>query len=511
MKQALHRKLSAFLRLGLAALLFLGNIALVVVLVALLETKGFWIYAALQAASVLTAGWVLSRRDSPAYKMGWVFLLLAAPVTGLLLFLFWGGHIAPKRQTLAEKPDIVPKDYELSRSEKYAARLSEGCHWGRLAGYLRKRGALLFKNTEAVYFSSGEALFEDILFHLERAERFIFMEYFILAEGRLWDRFAAILKQKAREGVEVKIIFDDFGSIARLSSRTVESLRSSGAEVAVFNPVHRHVSRLFFNYRDHRKILVIDGQRAYTGGANLGDEYVDLVKRFGHWKDTGVALDGDGAWGLTTAFLHMWEEMGQEIRQEHDYYRPHEMKNSDGWCQIFLDGPDRNPDTPAAEVFLHAINGAKRSLCITTPYLSLEDSMLRALCTAADGGVEVRLILPGIPDHKFTHIAAGWYFEELLRHGVRIYLYTPGFLHAKMLAADGELAMVGTVNMDYRSFYLHYECGVLLYKMPAVAAVERDMGEILAESREITLKKWLKRGRLRRGLETLLNLFSIWM
>ena len=311
--------------------------------------------------------------------------------------------------------------------------------------------------------------------------------------------------------MEVKILFDDFGNITRMRGETIAAMQDCGMEVAIFNPVHQYVNRLYFNYRDHRKILVVDGQYAYTGGVNVGDEYINIWKRFGHWKDGGVRLDGDGAWGLTAEFIHMWERMGRELRQELDYYRPHEPRRSEGWCQVFSDGPDNNPDNAAEELFGQAIANARDFVYITTPYLAIEDSLLRALCVAADGGVDVRLLMPGIPDHKTTHLAAGWYFEELLRHGVRLYEYTPGFLHNKTLVADGEIAVAGTINMDFRSFQLHYECGVVLYGMPAIDHICRDMSQVVAQSREITLDRWLRRSWLKKAAERVLNLFSIWM
>ena len=511
-KQTTERRISAAMRIALAALLFLANVAVVILLAMLLQASSFWIYTGLQIMGIATAVWVITRHQSPSYKIGWIFLILALPVAGLILFLLWGGFVTTRRQTLQPKPRPAHKDYELSRSDEYARRLQESYPtWRRLAGYLRKRDFLLYKNTEATYFPTGEAFFTDVLARLERAEQFIFMEYFILAEGKLWDRVFSILRQKAAQGVEIKIIFDDFGNIARMSGEMIDAMKECGIEVAIFNPVHQYVNRLYFNYRDHRKILVVDGQVAYTGGVNLADEYINVWKRFGYWKDGGISLDGDGAWGLTAEFIHMWEMMGRQLRQEHDYYRPHEEKRGEGWCQVFSDGPANNPDDPAEELFLQAISRAKDFVYITTPYLAIEDSMLKALCVAADGGVDVRLLMPGIPDHKYTYLAAGWYFEELLRHGVRLYEFTPGFLHTKAIVADGEMAMVGTVNMDYRSFQFHYECGAVLYGMPAIDHICRDMKEIMGQSREILLEKWLRRGWPRKVVEAVLNLFSIWM
>ena len=357
----------------------------------------------------------------------------------------------------------------------------------------------------------------DLIARMEKAERFILLEYFILAEGRLWDRMLEVLTERARQGVEIKIIFDDFGNITRMRGETIEQMQADGMEVRIFNPVHQYVNRLYFNYRDHRKILCVDGQYAYTGGVNVADEYVGIVRRFGEWKDGGVLLDGPGAWGLTAQFVHMWEMLSGRMHREHDYYRCHAAARSDrsgesdGFCQPFTDGPMNNPDNPAEDLYLRCITSANTSVWMTTPYFAVEDSVVQALCIAADSGVDVRLLLPGIPDHRYTDIVAGSYFERLLRHGVKIYRFTPGFLHAKSLTADGEMALVGTVNMDYRSFQLHCECGVALYGAPCIRDLIADMEEIMARSVQVEAGAWAKRPWLRRALEKVLRVFSIWM
>ena len=290
--------------------------------------------------------------------------------------------------------------------------------WKRTAALLAKRDFRLFRSTDVTYFSGGGDFFAEVITRMEKAERFIFMEFFILAEGKLWDRILEVLEDRVRQGVEVKIIFDDFGSITRMSNEMVSRMKDAGIEVAVFNPVHQYVNRLYFNYRDHRKIIAVDGQYAYTGGVNVADEYAGFIRRFGEWKDCGILLDGMGAWGLTARFIHMWEMMGHKLQNEHDYYRPYEERRGAGWCQPFSDGPVNNPDNPAEVVFLQCIHNARDYIWLTTPYFVVEESVVRALCMAADSGVDVRLMLPGIPDHKYTDIVAGSYYETLLTHGV---------------------------------------------------------------------------------------------
>lgn len=346
---------------------------------------------------------------------------------------------------------------------------------------------------------------------MQEAEVYIFLEYYILAEGQIWNRIFSVLKERAAHGVEVRIIFDDFGNITRLSDEMLQAMQDAGIEVAVFNPVHRYVNRIYFNYRDHRKIAVIDGYYAYTGGINIADEYANLIVRFGHWKDSAVRIEGEGAWGFATQFMQMWKMMGRTMPNEDDYYRPRHQAQGAGWCQPFTDGPLNNPDNPIEETYLQLIASAKRMLTLTTPYYAVEESMQKSLCIAADAGVDVRLMIPAIPDHKFTYMVAETYWGELLRHGVKIYKYTPGFLHAKSVMVDREVALVGSTNMDYRTFQLHYECGVLLYHSPVVEELLEDLDQTAAVSTLYTLEEWEKRSWPRRMFASILKLGAIWL
>ena len=512
LKQTRERRISAAMRLLLVVVLLLANIALFVWLAFFLQTNATLFYLLFEAVAIVTAIQLSGSWGSGSYKLAWTIVILALPVAGLVMYGLWGGGAQRKKQMLHQIPPPAHKDYELDRSRDYVAKMEESFPtWAREARLMVKHDFMLYKNTAVTYFPDGDSFFGDLQARLEQAERFIFLEYFIIAEGKLWDRIQAILEDKASRGVEVKVIFDDFGCITRLSPETVEQMRRRGVEVKVFHPVHQYVNRLYFNYRDHRKILCIDGDFAYTGGINLADEYANIIKRFGYWKDSGCLLEGEGAWGLTRLFLHMWERLGGRFHDEYDYYRPHGPVQAEGWCQPFCDGPMNNPDNPAEELYLQAVSTARSFLYITTPYFAVEDSMMDALCVAADSGVDVRILLPGIPDHKYTYLAAGAYFDRLLSHGVRIFEYTPGFLHSKLLLADGEMAVVGSVNMDYRSFQLHYECGTVLYGMPAVEHITRDIREILDRCREIHLTQWRRRSIFRKLSERVLRIFTIWM
>ena len=508
-----ERRISAATSIGMCVLTVLAQIATTLLLTHFLREKASYVYSILEFIGAVLAIRVYQRPGSPSYKLVWMCLLLALPVAGMILFCLWGGTHQAKQLSLRKVPPVPQRESQRMASEANLSRLSrKSPAWGRLAAYLQRRGFLLYRNTTARYFGDGAAFFDDLIAHLRQAEVYIFLEYYILAEGQIWDRIFVVLKERAAAGVEIHIIFDDFGNITRLSDATLQSIQNAGIEVEVFNPVHRYVNRIYFNYRDHRKIAIIDGQTAYTGGINVGDEYANLVPRFGHWKDSSVRIDGEGAWGFATQFMQMWKMMGRTFANEDDYYRPrHESAEASGWCQPFTDGPLNNPDNPVEETYLQLIASAQRMLYITTPYYAVEESMQQALCIAADAGVDVRLLVPAIPDKKYAYMVAETYWGELLAHGVKIYKYAPGFVHAKSVMVDREVALVGSTNMDYRTFQLHYECAVLMYHMPVVEELLEDMDDIMAKSQQYTLEEWNSRSWLRKMFSSVLRLGAIFL
>lgn len=512
LQQRGERRIAAALRIALVAALVALQLALVILISNYLWRHAAFLYSAFQVLGLCVAVHIYNRSGDGDYKLTWIILILFAPVVGLILYALWGGsgqrrRLAASSRASAEEPESV-RQRAAQAEDKLARTLPD---WLRLSRSLSRRGFLLSRGTRAAYLAEGKTLLDDLLLRIDQAEHFVFLEYYILAEGRIWDRLFDTLARKARAGVEVKILFDDFGNIRRFSGDALDAARAAGIEIIVFNPVHEYVNRLYFNYRDHRKLAVVDGVTAYTGGVNIADEYANLIERHGYWKDGGVRLDGEGAWGLTRAFLDMWTFCGGTLREERDYYRPHGPQSDDGFCQCLTDGPQNNPDNPAYDTFLQLALHAKKFLYITTPYFVPDAAMLHALCLAGDGGVDVRLMLPGKPDHLATDIVAESWFGELLSHHVKIYRYTPGFLHSKSVMVDREAAFLGSVNMDYRSFELHYECGVLLYGASAIEDLLEDMDAIAAQSRLVTREEWEKRPLFRRLLEPLLRLFAIWL
>lgn len=511
--ERIERRISAASSISLCVLTVLAQIATTLLLTRFLRQYATYFYFFLELAGAMVAIRVYQRPGSPSYRLVWMCLLLALPVSGMLLFCLWGGTHQAKQLSLKTVPPVPVRESVRMGSETNLAQLKRWSPaWGRLATYLNKRGFLIYRDTTAQYFKEGAAYFDDLIAHLKKAEIYIFLEYYILAEGQIWDRIYQVLKERAAAGVEVYIIFDDFGNLTRFKDETLQEMQDANIEVAVFNPVHRYVNRIYFNYRDHRKIAVIDGEYAYTGGINIGDEYANLFVRFGHWKDSGVRIDGEGAWGLASQFMHMWKMMDRNLPNEDDYYRPrHIQAGAPGFCQPFTDGPLNNPDNPIEETYLQLIGSAKKMLYITTPYYAVEEDMQRALCIAADAGVDVRLLVPAIPDKKFAYMVAETYWGELMEHGVKIYKYTPGFLHAKSVLADREVALVGSTNMDYRTFQLHYECAVLMYQMPVIEELLEDMDDMMDRSTQYTLEEWHQRSWMRKISSSVLKLGAIWL
>ena len=511
-QQHTERRISAALRLMLAAFLLLSQIALVFGLSILLERRFAIVYTVLELVALAAAIRINSRPGGSAYRTGWILLVAFAPVVGLILYVLWSGEHQSKQLNLKRIPAPQESESRQEQSRLNVEKLRRShARWGRLASYLHRQGFPLYQHTQVDYLPTGEGYLDDMLEHMERAEHFILMEYFIMATGRVWDRVLDVISRKAAQGVEIKLIFDDFGSMMRIRRENVEQLRQMGVEVKIFNPVHHYVNRLYFNYRDHRKITCIDGNVAYTGGVNVGDEYANITHKFGHWKDCGVRLEGEGAWGLAREFIHMWEDLGGHMEREHDYYRPHGRYEAPGFCQSVSDGPNNNPQSTMEDIYLSLISGAKGMVYVTTPYLSIDDPMIKALCLAGDSGVDVRLMLPGTPDKKYAYLVAESFYGELLSHGVRIFTYTPGFLHSKTILADREAAFVGSVNMDYRSFRLHFECGTVLYDHPVIEDLLEDLDETIDLCDEMTMEKWKKRPWYRKALCTFLRLFAIWM
>ncbi len=503
---------------GLFALMF-SRLLLVVLLIAvqvMLYVVFFaWVreylphYAAIQV--IFTFAMILylfNNRMDYSVKLTWLAVIAVAPFLGTILLAYTQtnlGHRATRKRTeelIAQTKDAVPQDaavMERLRGDPYGT--------DDLHRYLNRSGDFpIFDHTEVAYFPLGEDKFSAMLDELEKAEKFIFLEYFIVEEGYMWGRILAVLARKAKAGVDVRVMYDGMCEISLLPHNYPKRLGELGIKAKMFSPITPFVST-HYNYRDHRKILVIDGKVAFNGGVNLADEYINRRERFGHWKDTAVMLCGEAARGFTLMFLQMWNLTEQEADFRPELLAPTEHEQAEGYVMPFGDCP-LDEDKVGETVYMDILNRATDYVHIMTPYLILDGELNAALRFAAQRGVDVKLILPGIPDKKLAYALAKSHYKELTDAGVKIYEYTPGFVHAKVFASDGCRAVVGTINLDYRSLYHHFECATYLYQMPCIADIERDFEETLGKCRAVTAETIQKETLGYRIMGTLLKIVA---
>lgn len=503
--------LSGVFRAAIVGILVLIQFALVIALSIYLRGYTVYFYTSLQVVSIIIIIGLVNDNRNPSYKISWICIIAAFPITGHIMFVLWGNRRGKKidRQVLSKlKRGAQYLEYKPEVMEQFTARYPTK---SRLTRYLESNSFPLYKNNKISYYPMGEDIFEAIFEEIEKAERFILINFFIVGEGVLWDRMHALLLKKIEAGVRVMFLYDDFGAILRTNKNFKRDLEREGFEIRVFNPIHKYTDKLYMNYRSHQKIIVIDGNVGFTGGVNLADEYVNLVHRFGVWKDNGVKVEGDGVWGLTVTFLQMWEVSSNEKPLDYNPFRPTiKSEENEVYCQIISDGPANNPRNPVENSYKQMIYYAKKLLYITTPYLIIEDDMREALITAAASGIDVRIITPHIPDKKNVKILTNYNYGRLLQAGVRIFEYTPGFIHAKTIISE-DTAIVGTINMDYRSFHLHYECGVWICHKETVNIIKEDLIKTMEQCHEITYEEWKNRPLHIKLYQLVLNLFSTLM
>ena len=484
-------------RKGLLSLLFSRFllIALLIVLqLAIAISVFFWLREYVRWISLLQGLFTLAMviylfntdMDFSA-KLTWMFLISLFPLSGAALLSFTQnnvGHRVIAWRTAAlieETKTAIPQPSEVS-----AALARDGSGTDDLDRYLCRSGCFpVWDRTAVTYYPSGEEKFQAVLAELEKAEHFIFLEYFIIEEGYMWGEILRILLDKAQQGVEVRVLYDGMGEVNKLPYGYTKLLRERGIRAKAFSPIRPMVSS-HYNYRDHRKILVIDGKVAFTGGVNLADEYINRGSPFGHWKDAALRLEGPAVKSFTLMFLQMWNI--DEKEAEFDRWLAFEAPahpEAPGWVIPYGDCP-LDGDKVGETVYMDILNRATDYVHIMTPYLILDGELKTALCYAAQRGVDVKLILPGIPDKKLAWALAKSHYRALLAAGVKIYEYSPGFVHAKVFVSDDTKGVVGTINLDYRSLYHHFECAAYLYKTPCIADLERDFQQTLAACREIT-------------------------
>lgn len=454
-----------------------------------------FIFEAMIITGVIVMVYIINEKSNPAYKIAWIIPIMLFPLVGSMLYLFVKfnfGNIAAK--------GILQKN--IKDTEKYAKTMeeiqykleTEESRFTKIAAYIEKAGGYpVWKNTAMKYYPLGDDMLSPILEELEKAEEFIFLEYFMIEEGVFWNSILEILEKKAREGVDIRLIYDDFGCVALLPRKYHMLLNEKGIKTRKYAKLSPFLST-HLNNRDHRKMIVIDGRVAFSGGVNLCDEYINEYEKYGHWKDNGFKIVGEAVYNYTLMFLQMWHSIVIEKTDDYEKYlkKTRVMKEeAPGYVIPYGDGPHQEENV-AEQVYMDIINRAAKYVYIMTPYLILDHEMKQNLMHASKSGVDVRIIMPHIPDKKAVFAVARTYYPQLIKSGVKIYEYTPGFVHAKTFLADDEVAVVGTVNLDFRSMYLHYECASLFYKTEGIEDIKEDFTDMFTKCHQVTMKEYYR-------------------
>jgi len=436
--------------------------------------------------SVATVIAIVNRSMSPESKVTWLIVTFV-PVFGPLLYLMFGERRLSKKE-LKQLQELNSIAFHENNGRQLHLQLQETDKpaYGIINALLHMdSNAGVYDQTDSQFFASGEEMWQQMLEDLKRAEKFIFLEYYIVDEGLMWDSILEILEEKAAQGVEVKMLYDDIGCMVTLPGDYTVYLRSKGIDAHKFNKVIPRMT-VAYNNRDHRKILVIDGQISYTGGINLADEYINHIERFGHWKDSGIRIDGPATQAFTRLFLMNWYINRGEISDFDQYHLENQTRFGGGLCIPYGSGPKPIYKTKVGKiVYQNLINQAEDFVYITTPYLIIDYDLTEDIKNAAMRGVDVRIVTPHIPDKKLIQLVTRGAYPDLLSAGVRIFEYTPGFIHSKQMIVDDRFAAVGTINLDYRSLVHHYENAVLLYKTESIADIHKDFENIFEQSQEI--------------------------
>lgn len=469
-----------------------------------------YFYAVYLIISILVILKILNSRSNPAYKIAWLVPIMVIPVLGTLIYLVFG-RVRFSKQEKIQMARIQRNEEVLNVETVKPIKITDGNLDAVVQStYLSEYGeGALFSYTTSEYYPTGEASLKSMLMELEKAEHYIFMEYFIVQEGVMWNSILDILERKAQEGLDVRFIYDDFGCLFTLPHDYHKQLESRGIKCRVFNPFLPVLSPIF-NNRSHRKVTVIDGKVAFTGGLNLADEYINEIERFGHWKDNSIMIKGEAAWGFALIFLSLWQFVDKNYEDARPFipsYKPGELPEAAGYYQPYVDSPF-DAEAVGITTYLNLINRAKKYIYITTPYLVIDNTLMEALCGAAKGGIDVRIITPHQPDKWYVHEVTQSNYAQLIEAGVKIFEYTPGFIHSKTFVVDDIYATVGTVNLDYRSLFLHFECGVWMYKTIGVQEVLKDHLETEGLSQLITLKEAKTVVWYKRLLRNILRIFS---
>ena len=500
-----------FSRMVIVGLLILFQLALIIGVIWKLSNYFVYFYIVSVLVSIIVVIRLVSKKDNPSYKLAWAIPIMLFPVFGGFFYLLAGNSKLSKKISKRLEVIYYRTTPHLRQDPKIIKALEEkDRQMANQVKYINDYALFpMYQNTTTKYLSPGESFFESLMEELEKAEHFIFMEYFIIREGEMLDPIIEILERKAKQGVDVRFLYDDIGSLRTVPYKYEEKLRKKGIRCEVFNPL-APVLNMILNNRDHRKITVIDGHTGYMGGINLADEYINAIEKYGHWKDAAIMIKGEAVWNLTMMFLQTWNFSNGEF-DDYEKFKPHtyhpEPFESDGYVQPYGDSPlDR--ETVGENVYLNLLHRAKDYVYISTPYLIVDNEMVTALTLAAKSGLDVRIVTPYKEDKWYVHIVTRAYYKQLLEAGIKIYEYTPGFIHSKTVVSDDEVAIVGSINMDYRSLYLHFECATLVYQNKTVFEVKEDYLKMLEVCTPITLEICNSVSIATRILRSILRLFA---
>ncbi len=501
-----------FSKLTLAIIFLILQILVVYFSFAFFYKYIVWIFGGTSILSIILILYLINSKTNPSYKIAWIIPILIFPVIGVTVFLFCHFQLSLKYISKKLKNErIKNKKYLLQDTDICSNIESNEVAFNNLSKYLYKTcGYPVYKSEEIKYFKNGEKKLEALLQDLKEAKKYIFIEYFIIGNGYMWDSILEVLKQKAKEGVEIRVMYDGLGSLVTLPYNYEKKLEIYGIKCKPFFPIKLNLS-LHQNNRDHRKICIIDGKIGYTGGINLADEYINKKEKYGYWKDTAVRIKGKPVTSFVVMFLEMWN-VNSNGKEDYDKYicnTTNDLSNK-GYIIPYGDSPLDEHET-GKKVYMDILNTANKYVDIITPYLILDDELLSSIIYAANRGVKVRIIMPHIPDKKIVYYLGRSYYKDLISNGVEVYEFEKGFTHAKMFISDDNKAVVGTINLDYRSLYLHFECACYIYKNEVIKEIKEDYDKTISESIKITNEEVCNYNILKKILGRILRLIAPFM
>ena len=489
-------------------ILFIGIVLQVLALIFLFGTtsqlSSYYqiIFEILKFTSII---YIVYKNQNPAYKIIWIILMMFLPIAGFVAYILWGNNKTGEKIKLKIK-NQTKKSIHILEKEIIVNEIKSEDRKKEVNFITNVTNYPLYYNDTINYFETGDKCYEKIIEDLKNAKKYILIEFFIISKGQMWNKIYEILKEKSKQKVKIYMIYDSLGCLLKKPKNFKKQLEEINIEYLSFNPPTPFI-RSYVNYRNHRKIMVIDGMVAYTGGINIGDEYINLTNRLGHWKDCGIRITGEAVKNFITIFFKTWNLSKEEVKYEKMIKEIEDNKESKGYVLPFSDNP-HNKKNPYENTYINVINNAKKYIYIMTPYLILDSETEKALINSSLSGVNIKIITPSIPDKKLVNACTKSFYNQLLDAGVQIYEYKPGFIHSKVLLSDDEVAVVGTTNFDFRSFYLNYECGIWMYNTKEEKIIKQDFEDTIKKCEEIKKQIWNQRKLDIKILEALLRLIS---